>query len=159
MSQKKVAVFPGSFDPLTKGHQSVMKKALPLFDEIIIAIGSNNEKKNYFSLKERMRQVKLVFKSEQKVSVKSFEGLTVDFCKKNNARFIVRGLRDGKDFEYEKSIAIMNNEIESSIETIFFMTEAKYQAINSVIIRDILRNGGDASKFLPNELNEPLTSA
>ena len=159
MSQKKVAVFPGSFDPLTKGHQSVMKKALPLFDEIIIAIGSNNEKKNYFSLKERMRQVKLVFKSEQKVSVKSFEGLTVDFCKKNNARFIVRGLRDGKDFEYEKSIAIMNNEIEPSIETIFFMTEAKYQAINSVIIRDILRNGGDASKFLPNELNESLTSA
>ena len=159
MSQKRIAIFPGSFDPLTKGHQAIIRKALPLFDKIIIAIGSNNAKKNYFSLEERIQQIKIVFKSDQKISVESFKGLTIDFCKKNNAHFIIRGLRDGKDFEYEKSIAIMNNQIESSIETVFFMTDAKYQAINSVIIRDILRNGGDASKFLPNELNEFLTSA
>ena len=159
MSQKRIAIFPGSFDPLTKGHQAIIRKALPLFDKIIIAIGSNNAKKNYFSLQERIEQIKIVFKSDQKISVESFKGLTVDFCKKNNAHFIIRGLRDGKDFEYEKSIAIMNNQIESSIETVFFMTDAKYQAINSVIIRDIIRNGGDASKFLPNELNEFLTSA
>jgi len=159
MSQKRIAIFPGSFDPLTKGHQAIIRKALPLFDKIIIAIGSNNAKKNYFSLQERIEQIKIVFNSDQKISVESFKGLTVDFCKKNNAHFIIRGLRDGKDFEYEKSIAIMNNQIEPSIETIFFMTDAKYQAINSVIIRDILRNGGDASKFLPNELNEFLTSA
>lgn len=159
MSQKRIAIFPGSFDPLTKGHQAIIRKALPLFDKIIIAIGSNNAKKNYFSPQERIEQIKIVFKSDQKISVESFKGLTVDFCKKNNAHFIIRGLRDGKDFEYEKSIAIMNNQIEPSIETIFFMTDAKYQAINSVIIRDILRNGGDASKFLPNELNEFLTSA
>ncbi len=159
MSQKRIAIFPGSFDPLTKGHQAIIRKALPLFDKIIIAIGSNNAKKNYFSLQERIEQIKIVFNSDQKISVESFKGLTVDFCKKNNAHFIIRGLRDGKDFEYEKSIAIINNQIEPSIETIFFMTDAKYQAINSVIIRDILRNGGDASKFLPNELNEFLTSA
>tara|TARA_Y100000739_G_C20556082_1_gene440617 strand:+ start:367 stop:846 length:480 start_codon:yes stop_codon:yes gene_type:complete len=159
MSQKRIAIFPGSFDPLTKGHQAIIRKALPLFDKIIIAIGSNNAKKNYFSLQERIEQIKIVFNSDQKISVESFKGLTVDFCKKNNAHFIIRGLRDGKDFEYEKSIAIMNNQIEPSIETIFFMTDAKYQAINSVIIRDILRNGGDASKFLPNEINEFLTSA
>jgi pantetheine-phosphate adenylyltransferase len=159
MSQKKIAVFPGSFDPLTKGHQAILRKALPLFDEIIIAIGSNNAKSNYFTIEQRIQQIKIVFKSNRKVSVESFEGLTVHFCKKNNASFIIRGLRDGKDFEYEKSIAIMNNQIESSIETIFFMTDVEYQAINSVIIRDILRNGGDASKFLPNKLNEFLTGA
>ena len=159
MSQKRIAVFPGSFDPLTKGHQAVVRKALPLFDEIIIAIGANSAKKNYFSVKERIQHIQLVFKSEAKVSVESFEGLTVDFCNKHNASFIVRGLRDGKDFEYEKSIAIMNNEIEKSVETIFFMTDAQHLAINSVIIRDILRNGGDASQFLPNELNEFLKGA
>tara|TARA_B100000963_G_scaffold358157_1_gene382098 strand:+ start:1408 stop:1887 length:480 start_codon:yes stop_codon:yes gene_type:complete len=159
MSRKKIAVFPGSFDPLTKGHQAVVRKALPLFDEIMIAIGSNSAKKNYFSVRERIQHINLVFNSEPKVSVKSFDGLTVDFCKKHNANFIVRGLRDGKDFEYEKSIAIMNNQIEESVETVFFMTDAEYLAINSVIIRDILRNGGDASKFLPNELNEFLKGA
>lgn len=159
MSEKRIAVFPGSFDPLTKGHQAVVRKALPLFDEIIIAIGTNSAKKNYFSLEERIQQITAVFAKEEKISVKSFEGLTVDFCKKHNANFIVRGLRDGKDFEYEKSIAIMNNQIEESVETIFFMTDAEYLAINSVIIRDILKNGGDASKFLPNELNDFLAGA
>tara|TARA_Y100000589_G_C27137595_1_gene623216 strand:- start:449 stop:928 length:480 start_codon:yes stop_codon:yes gene_type:complete len=159
MSQKRVAIFPGSFDPITKGHQAVLRKALPLFDEIIIAIGINNSKKNYFSLEERIQQINIVFKYEQKVTVDSFKGLTIDFCKKMNANFLIRGLRDSKDFEYEKSIAIMNNQIEPSIETVFFITDVKYQAINSVIIRDILRNNGDASKFLPNELNEFITGA
>tara|TARA_Y100000589_G_scaffold21078_1_gene17455 strand:- start:2249 stop:2728 length:480 start_codon:yes stop_codon:yes gene_type:complete len=159
MSQKRVAIFPGSFDPITKGHQAVLIKALPLFDEIIIAIGLNSTKKNLFSVKERTRQLQLVFKSEPKVSVESFDGLTIEFCKKMNANFLIRGLRDSKDFEYEKSIAIMNNQIEPSIETVFFITDVKYQAINSLIIRDILRNNGDASKFLPNELNEFITGA
>ena len=159
MSQKRIAVFPGSFDPFTKGHEAVVLKALPLFDEIIIAIGTNSAKQNYFSLEDRINQIKAVFKSEKKVSIQSFEGLTVNFCKKHNANFIVRGLRDGKDFEYEKSIAIMNNQIEKSVETVFFMTDAEYSAINSVIIRDILRNGGDASQFLPDELNNFITGA
>ena len=159
MLRKRIAVFPGSFDPLTKGHQAVVRKALPLFDEIIIAIGANSAKKKYFSVKERIQHIQLVFKNEPKVSVENFDGLTIDFCLKHNANFIVRGLRDGKDFEYEKSIAIMNNQIEKSVETIFFMTDAQYLAINSVIIRDILRNGGDASQFLPNEINEFLKGA
>ena len=159
MSQKRVAVFPGSFDPFTKGHQAVVRKALPLFDEIIIAIGKNSAKKSFFSLEERTQHIEAIFKAESNVSVKTFEGLTVNFCKENNANFIIRGLRDGKDFEYEKSIAIMNNQVEESVETVFFMTDAEYLAINSVIIRDILRNGGDASKFLPTELNDFLTGA
>lgn len=156
---QKIAIFPGSFDPFTKGHQAVVLKALPLFDEIIIAIGTNSSKKNFFSLNDRMRQIAVVFQDEPRVSVASFSGLTVDFCKKSKANFILRGLRDSKDFEYEKSIAIMNNQVEKSVETVFFMTDVKYLAINSVIVRDILKNGGNASKFLPDKLNDLLTSA
>lgn len=159
MSQKRIAVFPGSFDPFTKGHEAVVKKALPLFDEIIIAIGTNSAKKNFFSLEQRINHIQAVFQSEPKILVTNFEGLTVEFCEKHNANFIVRGLRDGKDFEYEKSIAIMNHKIKPAVETVFFMTDAEYLAINSVIIRDILRNGGDASQFLPNEINDIIKSA
>lgn len=158
MSLLKTAVFPGSFDPFTKGHLAVVQKALPLFDKIIIAIGTNSSKNNHFSLEDRVNQINAVFKDSPKIEVKSFTGLTVDFCKKHNANFIVRGLRDGKDFEYEKSIAIMNNKIENSVETVFFMTDAEFSAINSVIIRDILRNGGDASQFLPKALNDYIAS-
>lgn len=158
MIKNRIAVFPGSFDPFTKGHEAVVFKALPLFDEIIIAIGKNSSKQNYFSLEQRILQIQAVFAHESKVKVTAFEGLTVDFCIANSANFIVRGLRDGKDFEYEKSIAIMNHQIETKVETIFFMTNAEYLAINSVIIRDILRNGGDASQFLPNALNDFLAS-
>lgn len=159
MSQKRIAVFPGSFDPFTKGHEAVVLKAFPLFDEIIIAIGSNTAKTNYFSIEERTLQIERVFQKFNTISVKIFKGLTVDFCKNNKANFIIRGLRDGKDFEYEKSIAIMNNQIESSVETVFFMTDAKYSAINSIIIRDILINGGDASQFLPDALNNFIAGA
>jgi len=159
MSTKRIAVFPGSFDPFTKGHEAIVLKALPLFDEIIIAIGTNTAKMNYFSMDERVAQIEAIFQKKSNIIVKIFEGLTVEFCKKNRANFIVRGLRDGKDFEYEKSIAIMNNQIEPSIETVFFMTDAKYSAINSIIIRDILINGGDASQFLPDELNNFIAGA
>ena len=153
MAQKRTAVFPGSFDPFTKGHEAVVLKALPLFDEIIVAIGRNSAKKYFFSLEERISHIKAVFEDQPKIKVVSFEGLTVNFCKENNSNFIVRGLRDVKDFEYEKSIAIMNNKIEESVETIFFMTNAEFLAINSVIVRDIMRNNGDASQFLPQKLN------
>lgn len=158
MDQKRTAVFPGSFDPFTKGHEAIVQKALPLFDEIIIAIGRNSDKKYFFTLEERINHIKTVFGDEPKIKVVSFEGLTVNFCKENNSNFIVRGLRDVKDFEYEKSIAIMNNKIEESIETIFFMTNTEFLAINSVIVRDILRNNGDVSQFLPEKLNAFLAS-
>ncbi len=155
----KIAVFPGSFDPFTKGHLAIVLKAINLFDGIIIAIGDNSSKKNFFSLTDRLKQISSVFQNEPKVTITSFTGLTVDFCKKNKANFIIRGLRDNKDFEYEKSIAIMNNQVESSIETVFLMTDVKYLAINSVIVRDILKNGGNVSKFLPNEINDLIAGA
>ncbi len=155
----KIAVFPGSFDPFTKGHLAIVLKALNLFDGIIIAIGDNSSKTNLFSLTDRLKQISSVFQNEPKVTITSFTGLTVDFCRKNKANFIVRGLRDNKDFEYEKSIAIMNNQVEGSIETVFLMTDVKYLAINSVIIRDILKNGGNVSKFLPNEINDLIAGA
>jgi len=158
MDQKRTAVFPGSFDPFTKGHEAIVQKALPLFDEIIIAIGRNSDKKYFFTLEKRINHIKAVFGDQPKIKVVSFEGLTVNFCKENNSNFIVRGLRDVKDFEYEKSIAIMNNKIEESIETIFFMTNTEFLAINSVIVRDILRNNGDVSQFLPKKLNAFLAS-
>ena len=154
MSIQKVAVFPGSFDPITKGHVAIVKKALPLFDKVIIGIGTNSLKKCFFDLDQRKSHLRTVFKLESNIEIMSYEGLTVDFCKKQNANFIVRGLRDVKDFEYEKNIAIMNNKISPDIETIFFTTDPEYVAINSRIVRDIIKNGGDVTQFLPNEISE-----
>ena len=154
MSTQRIAVFPGSFDPITKGHAAIVRKALPLFDKIIIAIGTNSSKKSFFDLEQRKNHLRAVFQSEENVEIMSYKGLTVDFCKEQNSKFIVRGLRDVKDFEYEKSIAIMNNKIEADIETIFFMTDPEYSAINSGIVRDILKNGGDVVQFLPNEISD-----
>lgn len=151
---KKIAVFPGSFDPFTLGHQAVIRKALPLFDEMVIAIGENSTKNSYFTLEERIQHIEAVYKNTPKVSVKAYNGLTVNFCKEISSNFIVRGLRDGKDFEYEKSIAIMNNKVNTDVETVFFMTDAEYSAINSVIVRDILRHNGDPAQFLPSEIVE-----
>jgi pantetheine-phosphate adenylyltransferase len=156
MSIQKTAVFPGSFDPITKGHVAILKKALPLFDKVIIAIGTNVAKNNYFNLDIRKKQLRAVFAKESKIEVISYEGLTVDFCEKHNANFIIRGLRDVKDFEYEKSIAIMNNKISEDIETIFFMTDPEFSAINSAIVRDILKNGGNVSQFLPDQISTSL---
>lgn len=153
MNSPRIAVFPGSFDPFTKGHEAVVKKAMVLFDKIIIAVGANSSKQNYFDLETRLKHITAVFPDNSKIEVKTYAGLTVEFCKSVGAQFIVRGLRDGKDFEYEKSIAIMNHSIAEEVDTVFFMTDAEYSAINSVIIRDILRNGGDASKFLPAPIN------
>lgn len=149
---KKIAVFPGSFDPITLGHVAIIEKAYSLFDEIVIAIGENSGKQTYFSLEERMKHLAAVFTDFSKVKITSYKGLTVDFCNDLKADFLIRGLRDGKDFDYEKSIAIMNFQMNHGIETVFFMTNAEYSAINSYIVRDILKNGGDASPFLPKEL-------
>lgn len=152
MTQDKIGVFPGSFDPFTLGHLAVIRKALPLFDHIIIAIGNNSSKNSYFNLETKINHINAVYKDEPKISVVSYTGLTVNFCNENNAAFIIRGLRDGKDFEYEKSIAIMNNKVSPLVETVFFMTDAEYSAINSVIVRDILKHNGDVSLFLPKEI-------
>ena len=158
MNESKIAVFPGSFDPFTLGHFAVIRKALPLFDHIIIAIGNNSSKNGYFDLKDRLKHIEAVYQNETKISIVSYQGLTVDFCIQNNSGLIIRGLRDGKDFEYEKSIAIMNNKIAPSVETVFFMTDAEYSAINSVIVRDIHKHKGDVSKFLPQEVINLITN-
>ena len=143
------AVFPGSFDPFTIGHESIVKRALPLFDKIIIAIGVNADKTGFFSLEKRMQWIQDLYKKESKIKVDSYQGLTIDYCKKNNAHFILRGLRTSADFEFVRAIAQMNREMSPAIETIFLVSEPKHCAINSSIIRDIIRNGGDASQFIP----------
>lgn len=145
----KIGLFPGSFDPFTKGHEVVVKKSLALFDEVVIGIGVNSTKKYMFDLDKRINHIKSLFTELENVQVQPFETLTVDFCKKIGAEFIIRGLRDSKDFEYEKSIAHMNKEI-SGIETVFFLTDQNYSAINSTIIREIAKVGGPIKAFVTN---------
>ncbi len=149
----KIAVFPGSFSPFTIGHQSIIDRALPLFDKIIIAIGINSEKNEYFSIEERTEWITAVYANNTKIEVKCYEGLTVDFCKKENASFILRGLRDAHDFQFEKNIAQMNKDLNSNIETVFLITPAQLSHISSTLIRDIIKHGGDVSKFIPKEIN------
>ena len=149
----KIAVFPGSFSPFTIGHQSIIDRALPLFEKIIIAIGINAKKTQYFSIEERIKWANDVYINNPKIVVKFYEGLTVDFCKKENANFILRGLRDAHDFKFEKNIAQMNNSLNTNIETIFLITPPEISHISSTIIRDIIKNGGDVSKFIPKEIN------
>jgi pantetheine-phosphate adenylyltransferase len=149
----KIAVFPGSFSPFTIGHQSIIDRALPLFEKIIIGIGINSEKNQYFSIEERMQWIKEVYSNNPKIEIKFYEGLTVDLCKRENASFIIRGLRDSHDFKFEKNIAQMNNDLNNEIETVFLITPPEISHISSTIIRDIIKNGGDVSKFIPKEIN------
>jgi pantetheine-phosphate adenylyltransferase len=144
----KKAIFPGSFDPITNGHFDIIKRGVSLFDEVIIAIGINAEKKYMFSLEDRKRFIEESFKDEPKVRVITYTGLTIDLCKKEKAQFILRGLRNPADFEFEKAIAHANR-IMSKIETVFLLTAARTSFISSSIVRDVLRNGGDVSKMVP----------
>ena len=148
----KRAVFPGSFDPVTIGHQDIVNRGLKIFDEIIIGLGENTDKKYMFSSNERFDFVSKTFESDTKVLIKTYDGLTVDFCKKNNAEFIIRGLRNPADFEFEKSIALTNREM-SGIETVFFLTSPKNSFISSSIVRDLIKNKGDYKLFIPKEIN------
>jgi len=145
----KKAVFPGSFDPFTIGHESILRRAIPLFDEIIIAVGYNVNKKGYFSLEDRKRWIENVFYDEPKIKVDHFEGLTINYCKKAGAGYLLRGLRTSADFEYERAIAQVNKAMYEGIETVFLLTMPEHTPVTSTIVRDIIRNGGDASKFLP----------
>ena len=144
----KRAIFPGSFDPITLGHFDIIQRGASLFDEIIVAIGVNAEKKYMFSLEERNRFIEEAFKDEPKVRVITYEGLTIDLCKKEKADFILRGLRNPADFEFEKAIA-HTNRVMSKIETVFLLTAARTSFISSSIVRDVLRNGGDISQLVP----------
>ncbi len=143
------AIFPGSFDPLTLGHYDIIKRGITLFDELLIAIGINADKKYMFSLEERTDFIKNAFKDEPKIKVVTYEGLTVDFCKKVDADFILRGLRNPGDFEFEKAIAHTNRQL-SEIETVFLLTSSGKSYISSSIVRDVIRNGGDYTGLVPN---------
>ena len=142
------AIFPGSFDPITLGHYDIIKRSIPLFDEIVIAIGINAEKKYMFSLEERKRFIEEAFADEPTVSVVIYEGLTIELCQKLNANFILRGLRNPADFEFEKAIA-HTNRLLSKIETVFLLTASKTSFISSSIVRDVIRNGGNYEMLVP----------
>ena len=148
----KIAVFPGSFDPITRGHESVILRALPLFDQIYVSIGVNSEKQSYFSIDERMEFIRKVFEDQPKIRVTKYSGLTVEYCKAVHASYLLRGLRTSADFEFERSIGQINKKLKKDIETVFFLTDPEYTSLNSSIVRDILRHGGDVSQFVPDKL-------
>lgn len=149
---KRIAIFPGSFDPITKGHESVVLRALLLFDEIIVAIGENTSKKEFFPLEQRLEWIRKTFENNSKVKVESFSSLLVDYCKEKGAKYVVRGLRNSIDFQYERNIALINQELYSDLETIFMLTKPEDTAISSSFVREILSFGGDVTKFIPSSI-------
>ncbi len=152
----RICLFPGTFDPLTLGHADIIDRALPLFDKIIVGVGLNASKVPMFSAEQRVEWVNEMYRNEEKVEGVVYEGLTIDFCKKVNARFILRGIRYVSDFEYEKTIADANRTLDKSIETIFLTGEPKYTSVASTIVRDIIRNGGNAKPFIPEVVYQSL---
>ena len=149
---ERIAIFPGSFDPITRGHEDIINRAAPLFDRIIVSIGKNREKKSYFSIEKRVGFLETVFKNNPKIQVDTYEGLTVDYCKKMGAKYILRGLRTSADFEFERSIGQVNRKLYPEIETVFFLTHPEYTALNSSVVREILTYGGDPEMFIPEGL-------
>ncbi len=147
----KRALFPGSFDPITLGHYDIIKRGIKLFDEVVVAIGVNADKNYMFSLEERQHFIEAAFKDEPKLRVATYKGLTIDFCQEINAKFILRGLRNPADFEFEKAIAHTNRKL-SKIETVFLLTAAKTSYISSSIVRDVIRNNGDYTKLVPDSV-------
>ena len=150
---KKIAVFPGSFDPFTIGHEAIVRRAFSLFDEIIIAVGANILKKSYYSLEVRKSMISLVFKDNPQVKVSHYDGLTVDYCKSVGAGYLIRGLRTSADFEFERAIAQTNRVLNSTVESVFLLTVPEHSHVNSTIVRDIIKNSGDASAFVPQAID------
>jgi pantetheine-phosphate adenylyltransferase len=149
---QRIAIFPGSFDPVTKGHESIVLRAIPIFDKIIVAVGINAEKAGFFSVENRVKWLKNVFAEHPTVSVDTYTGLTVEYCKKNNVNYILRGLRTSADFEFERSIGQINKQMYPTIETVFLLTTPEHTALTSSIVRDIIRNNGDVSAFVPQQV-------
>ncbi|MAX79643.1 MAG: pantetheine-phosphate adenylyltransferase [Crocinitomicaceae bacterium] len=151
---KKIAVFPGSFDPITIGHESIVKRGAKLFDEIIVAVGDNSTKQCMYSMEERYAQLEEVFKDTPNVRIDRYKSLTVEYCRKVNARYILRGLRTAADFEYERTIGVLNMTMESSLEIVFLISLPEYSAVSSTIVREIIKFGGNANPFLPKALHK-----
>lgn len=154
----KKAVFSGSFDPITKGHENIVLRAMPLFDEIIIAIGYNIMKKNAYTLEQRMKWIEDVFADFPKVKVSCYQGLTVDFCKNVGANYIIRGLRGPADLEYETMIAEANKKINPEIETVFFLTEPNLRCVSSTVVRDLLKHNSSIIEFVPSIICDDITN-
>ena len=152
----RIALFPGTFDPITLGHVDIVNRSLNLFDKIVIGIGSNASKVPMYSDEQRLQWIQEIYKDDRRVEAAVYEGLTVDFCKKMNANYILRGIRFVSDFEYEKTIADMNRSLDNSIETIFLTCLPQYSSVASTLVRDVIRNGGDASMFLPEVVKKEI---
>ena len=148
----KIALFPGSFDPITIAHFDILSVALPLFDKVVIGLGVNSTKQNVYSPEHRMDMLQKVYATYPNIEIVAYTGLTVSFCKQIGAKYMIRGIRSVADFEYEKAIAQMNHAMHSDVESIFILSKPAYSAISSTIVRDILRNGGDVSEFVPKEI-------
>jgi pantetheine-phosphate adenylyltransferase len=152
----RICLFPGTFDPVTLGHVDIIDRSLPLFDKLVVGIGLNASKSVMFSAQQRLEWIQEIYRNEPKVEGAVYEGLTVNFCRSIGAKFIIRGIRYVSDFEYEKTIADANRTMDKTIETIFLTGEPKYTSVASTIVRDIIRNGGDASPFLPEVVYKSL---
>lgn len=150
---EKIAVFPGSFDPFTLGHKAIITRAIPMFDKIYIVVGINSQKDGFFPVEKRLKWIEKVFKNEKKVYVDSFTGLTIEYCRNIGAKYILRGLRTSADFEYERTIAQLNRYMAPELESVFLLTDPELTPITSTIVREIIRYGGDTSKFLPAEID------
>jgi pantetheine-phosphate adenylyltransferase len=153
---QRIALFPGTFDPITIGHLDIIHRALPLFDKLVIGIGRNANKSAMFSEEQRMKWIREIFGDNPKVSVVVYEGLTVECCRKVAANFIVRGIRYVNDFEYEKAIADMNRSLDKDIETVFLTCLPQYTSVASTLVRDVIRNGGNARQFLPEAVSKDI---
>jgi len=153
---QRIALFPGTFDPITIGHLDIIHRALPLFDKLVIGIGRNANKSAMFSEEQRMKWIKEIFRDNPKVSVAVYEGLTVECCRRVGANFIVRGIRYVNDFEYEKAIADMNRSLDKDIETVFLTCLPQYTSVASTLVRDVIRNGGNARQFLPDAVAKDI---
>ncbi|MEZ5036809.1 MAG: pantetheine-phosphate adenylyltransferase [Chitinophagales bacterium] len=149
---KKIAIFPGSFDPITIGHVNIVKRAAKVFDEIVVAIGVNTQKKYLFDLEQRKKWINKVFQKETNVRVETYQGLTINFCKEIGAKYIIRGIRSSADFEYEKTIAQLNQMMQADVETFLILSSPELSAISSTIVREIIIGRGDVSKFVPQEI-------
>ncbi len=156
INQMKIAVFPGSFDPITLGHLDLVKRALPLFDKIVVGVGINNQKSTLFTLEQRIDQLKDVFKDYDNVEVSHFTGLTVKFCESIGAHYLIRGLRNASDFDYEKTISQLNTIIGKDLDTIFLISQPEYSHISSTIVREIIKGGGDVDAFVPHVITESI---
>jgi len=158
-SPKRIGLFPGTFDPITIGHQDIINRSLPLFDKLFIGIGRNVNKEPMFTVEQRLEWIRAIYKNNPKVEAVAFEGLTIRCCQEVGANFILRGIRYVNDFEYEKAIADMNRSLDNNIETVFLTCLPQYTAVASTLVRDVLKNGGDVMQFLPDEVAKSLAQS